>query len=36
MQEDLRRRIAKVTLTMREQNRERFFATFVQQQHTSD
>jgi hypothetical protein len=36
MQEDVRRRIAKVTLTMREQNRERFFATFVQQQHTSD
>jgi hypothetical protein len=35
MQEDVRRRFARVTLTMREQNRERF-STFVQQQHTSD
>ena len=36
MQEDVRRRVAKVALTLREQNRERFFATFVQQQHASD
>jgi hypothetical protein len=35
MQEDVRRRFAKVTLTLREQNRERFFSTFVQQ-HPSD
>jgi hypothetical protein len=30
MQEDVRRRVAKTTLTLREQNRERFFSTFVQ------
>jgi len=32
LQEDVRRRVAKVALTLREQNREKF-ATFVQQ-HT--
>jgi hypothetical protein len=35
MQEDVRRRVAKVTLTLREQNRERFFSTFAEQ-HRSD
>jgi len=35
MQEDVRRRFAKVTLTLREQNRERFFSAFAQQ-HPSD
>jgi hypothetical protein len=35
MQEDVRRRVAKVTLTLREQNRERFFSTFTQH-HPSD
>ena len=30
MQEDVRRRVAKVALTLREQNRERFFSTFAQ------
>ncbi len=35
MQEDVRRRFARVTLTLREQNRERFFSTFVQR-HPSD